>query len=359
MTNGNKYSKKNCYNIVILAFLVLITPFFISCGSGNPRNHPLYRKASLRLKEQKYEAAIELFESLLKKQPNAYAIHLELAKIYSEHGKDKIREFYHYRVYLDNTPPGQERSRIEQLYKLEQFEFAKDVVLKNRNLLKTSTIKAPDKVEKSANQLHQDYVQRLKNTLRSFVNQNRALAKKNKELTKQLSLIHKKLKNNKSNYTTLKQESLSSKNRYYKIRTEYQNLTLKNKALIKKLETLEKFLELMDKEAVATKKSKIDSEEISDNSITKNNKENIENDNKTEPKVYISKNNDKNNAHKTKKSFFHKVQAGDSLSSIAKKYYGNKSDAVKIMNANRLLLKNKDKLDVDMYLLIPKGKLYN
>lgn len=334
-------SYKLFFSTLILIFML---PFFSACDSGNPRNHPLYQKATLRLKEQKYEAAIELFEIFLLKQPKAYKVHADLAKIYSQHGKDKVRELYHYKVYLDNTPDGEERNNVQQLYKLEQFEFAKDVVLNNRNLLRTSNISLPKKAEKSADQLHKEYIIRLKRTLKAFAEQNNTSRNQIKVLEKKISSTELKFKKNDSNYLTLQQESMSYKNRYLKMRNEYRQLKIQNTALTNKMTSLEKFLDLIDKEAVV---------EVDNNKSAKDVTEDIENTNNGDS--IESKNVDNNKIKKiANKAFFHKVIVGDSLSKIAKKYYGSKRDAVKIMNANRLLLKNKDKLDVGMYLLIPK-----
>ncbi len=342
-----------------LLSLMFMLAFLNACDSGKPRNHPLYRKATLRFKEQKYDVAIELFEDFLLKQPKAYNVHLKLAKIYSQYGNDKVRELYHYRVYLDNTPGGQEHDAVEQLYKLEQFEFAKDIVLNNRNLLRTSNLSLPNKAEKSADQLHNEYIVRLKRTLKSFATQNNKSRAKIKQLEKKLKSAESKFKKNDSNYLTLQQESMSYKNRYLKMRDEYQQLKIQSTALSNKIASLEKFLDLIDKEAVAEVDKKKPNDDVTEDvEVTKDTK-GAHHDDDTEEKSIT----DKNNIDKTKKiankAFFHKVVAGDSLSKIAKEYYGNKRDAVRIMNANRLLLKNKNKLEVGMYLLIPKNKLYN
>ena len=49
----------------------------------------------------------------------------------------------------------------------------------------------------------------------------------------------------------------------------------------------------------------------------------------------------------------HKVVAGDTLSKIAKKYYGNANDYMKIFNANKNILKDPDKINVGQELIIP------
>ncbi len=49
----------------------------------------------------------------------------------------------------------------------------------------------------------------------------------------------------------------------------------------------------------------------------------------------------------------HKVVAGDTLSKIAKKYYGNANDYMKIFNANKNILKDPNKIDVGQELIIP------
>lgn len=385
MKNNFNNKRKRYYKLISsLLIIVFVFPVFTSCDSGSPKNHPLYRKATLRKKEKKFDTAIELYENFLLTKPNAYGVHLELAKLYTDHGNDKVRELYHYKVYLDNTPRSTERDNIEQLFKLQLFEFGKNVVIKNRNLLKTSTIKVPDKAEKTAEQLHKEYVQRLKRTLKSFVERNKALILDIRRLNNLLSEAKDKLANStlktgkKTNITPQQQEEISYKNRYFKIRSDYQSALAKNQALQLKLNTLEKFLELIDKKAVP---DKVDSGMVQDspksdnvsNSATKNStsdgadseinsnnnsETSSESSNLTTNKSETTAKEQKAKNLIAKKSFFHKVKAGESLSSIALKYYGNKKDAVKILNANRLLLKNKNKLDVDMYLLIPKRKVY-
>jgi nucleoid-associated protein YgaU len=49
----------------------------------------------------------------------------------------------------------------------------------------------------------------------------------------------------------------------------------------------------------------------------------------------------------------HKVVAGDTLSQIAKKYYGNANDYMKIFNANKNILKDPDKIFPGQDLIIP------
>jgi len=49
----------------------------------------------------------------------------------------------------------------------------------------------------------------------------------------------------------------------------------------------------------------------------------------------------------------HKVVAGDTLSAIAKKYYGNANEYMKIFNANKDKLKDPDKIFPGQDLIIP------
>ena len=49
----------------------------------------------------------------------------------------------------------------------------------------------------------------------------------------------------------------------------------------------------------------------------------------------------------------HKVVAGDTLSKIAKQYYGNANDYMKIFNANKNILKDPNKINVGQELIIP------
>lgn len=49
----------------------------------------------------------------------------------------------------------------------------------------------------------------------------------------------------------------------------------------------------------------------------------------------------------------HKVVAGDTLSKIARKYYGNAGEYMKIFNANKDKLKDPDKIFPDQELIIP------
>src|SRR5262245_61737213 len=49
----------------------------------------------------------------------------------------------------------------------------------------------------------------------------------------------------------------------------------------------------------------------------------------------------------------YRVQAGDTLSKIAKQFYGNANDYMKILNANRDQVKDPDKIQVGQELKIP------
>jgi LysM repeat protein len=49
----------------------------------------------------------------------------------------------------------------------------------------------------------------------------------------------------------------------------------------------------------------------------------------------------------------HKVVAGDTLSKIAKKYYGNANEYMKIFEANKDILKDPNKINVGQELIIP------
>ena len=53
-------------------------------------------------------------------------------------------------------------------------------------------------------------------------------------------------------------------------------------------------------------------------------------------------------------SQFHDVVSGDTLSAIAKKYYGNANDYMKIFEANKPMLSHPDKIYVGQKLRIPK-----
>ena len=53
-------------------------------------------------------------------------------------------------------------------------------------------------------------------------------------------------------------------------------------------------------------------------------------------------------------SQFHDVVSGDTLSGIAKKYYGNANDYMKIFEANKPMLSHPDKIYVGQKLRIPK-----
>lgn len=48
------------------------------------------------------------------------------------------------------------------------------------------------------------------------------------------------------------------------------------------------------------------------------------------------------------------VQAGDSLSAISKRFYGNSNDYMKIFRANRDQLQNPDKIEAGQELVIPE-----
>ena len=65
---------------------------------------------------------------------------------------------------------------------------------------------------------------------------------------------------------------------------------------------------------------------------------------------------EKNNlvAPAAEESQFHDVVSGDTLSGIAKKYYGNANDYMKIFEANKPMLSHPDKIYVGQKLRIPK-----
>jgi nucleoid-associated protein YgaU len=50
------------------------------------------------------------------------------------------------------------------------------------------------------------------------------------------------------------------------------------------------------------------------------------------------------------------VKAGDSLSKIAKQFYGNASDYMRIVDANKDQLKDPDKIQIGQELVIPGGR---
>jgi LysM repeat protein len=58
--------------------------------------------------------------------------------------------------------------------------------------------------------------------------------------------------------------------------------------------------------------------------------------------------------HQDDSSRTHTVQAGDTLSAIAKKYYGNANDYMEIFNANRDQLSDPDKIRPGQVLKIPQ-----
>lgn len=314
-----------------------------SCGDyiGKEKSHPFFVKAETSRNAGNYKEAAQYFEEFLNVCPRSPVVHYELGSLYTDHLNDPYKAVYHYQRYLelDRTSPdaenirkfidGSKRRIFEQLS--TQFESA-------------DTARAYEEAEKTRKLLDQ-YVAYSKK-LRA---QNDTLRSQNDEMRKRIESFGKESEKFKQTVKELQKKA-----------QEAQQLASQQETAKQPATTPEQPPE----QETAKTKPTVPAENKQDKTPAKDPGDEWEN-----AKVAAQSPNSAAGEQKTETEKQpvnsvqplpsrqelrrHTVQKGDTLSGIARKYYGKSSAFRLIRNANKDVLKGKDQLQIGQILVIP------
>ena len=76
------------------------------------------------LHEGQWDEAIRAFNEVLDFHPELFRLHLDLANLYLDHGKEPVLAIYHYSRYLDLRPDTQKRVLIEDRIRVARVQVS-------------------------------------------------------------------------------------------------------------------------------------------------------------------------------------------------------------------------------------------
>ena len=85
---------------------------------GKEKSHPLFIKADRELKAQEYKEAARCYEEFLLICPKSSTTHLVLGDIYCDHLNDPLRAVYHYRKWMEMNP--NDKTNFEDIRRLSE-----------------------------------------------------------------------------------------------------------------------------------------------------------------------------------------------------------------------------------------------
>lgn len=339
-TKGSSVSmnlKKLLLLIPLSGSLLVLT----SCGDyiGKEKSHPFFVKAETSRNAGNYKEAAQYFEEFLNVCPRSPVVHYELGSLYTDHLNDPYKAVYHYQRYLelDRTSPdaenirkfidGSKRRIFEQLS--TQFESA-------------DTARAYEEAEKTRKLLDQ-YVAYSKK-LRA---QNDTLRSQNDEMRKRIESFGKESEKFKQTVKELQKKAqeaqlLSSQEPVRQTaapeQQEKQDPGKTNPAAP---------AEINPNQALP----KDPGDEWENAKVAAQSPNSAAGEQKTETEKQPVKPVQPPPSRQELRR--HTVQKGDTLSGIARKYYGKSSAFRLIRNANKDVLKGKDQLQIGQILVIP------
>lgn len=346
-TKGSSASmnlKKLLLLIPLSGSLLVLT----SCGDyiGKEKSHPFFVKAETSRNAGNYKEAAQYFEEFLNVCPRSPVVHYELGSLYTDHLNDPYKAVYHYQRYLelDRTSPdaenirkfieGSKRRIFEQLS--TQFESA-------------DTARAYAEAEKTKKLLDQ-YVAYSKK-LRS---QNDTLRSQNDEMRKRIESFTKESEKFKQTVRDLQKKAQEAQQLASPQETAKQPAATPEQPPEQETAKTKPAVPAENRQDRTPAKDPGDEWENAKVAARSPNSAAGEQKNETEP----SKQNENvrtGQAPSPAKQELrrHTVQKGDTLSGIARKYYGKSSAFRLILNANKEVLKGKDQLQIGQILVIP------
>lgn len=253
--------------------------------------HPLMAKASTKAREGNVEAAVELYQKVIELQPTLARAHLNIAALY-EDSKELVDAIYHYRRYLAMRPNTEKAQMIRDRIRIARMAYAATVY------------RHPPELKEEIVRLEKE---------------NAELEKGSRELRQALAT---------ANETD---------------NDEVKRLRTRNARLVKELTAAEQKVAAAQKNLFATRKQLADAHTLHAR---------IESEHRrTTTQLTAFQKNRGTAAPGLSKTY--RVQVGDTLSKISQRMYGDSSLWLRIYNANRDKLGDKDDLRVGQQLAIP------
>jgi tetratricopeptide (TPR) repeat protein len=107
---------------ILISFLAITFFAVLSAGcDGSPsgKANPYYLRGLTLRQSDEFSKAAESFEKCLRINPEAAESHLQLGMIYEDHLDSPIKAMFHYKMYLEHQPDGQNadvaRTSIQRL----------------------------------------------------------------------------------------------------------------------------------------------------------------------------------------------------------------------------------------------------
>lgn len=111
------------------AGVVLAGFALLAAGCNAERNliderNPFYLKGMRLRQENKFDEAAVAFEKCLRLTPNSVKAHLQLAMLYEDRLNDPVQAIYHYRMYLQMAPKSENADTVQKwLARVERVQF--------------------------------------------------------------------------------------------------------------------------------------------------------------------------------------------------------------------------------------------
>lgn len=111
-----KFSRYKFLRGILIIFAASI--FCVSAGcdfmESNDVGHPLFKQGKRELEKENYDEAIKYFQKYLRVRPDSARTHLILAGIYDENMDSQINAIYHYQEFMRLSPDSAEAKNAEK-----------------------------------------------------------------------------------------------------------------------------------------------------------------------------------------------------------------------------------------------------
>lgn len=109
-------SKYNCPRGILTILGALIFCLAAGCDfmESNEVGHPLFKQGKREMEKENYDEAIKYFQKYLRVRPDSARTHLILAGIYDENLDSQINAIYHYQEFIRLSPDSSEAKNAEK-----------------------------------------------------------------------------------------------------------------------------------------------------------------------------------------------------------------------------------------------------
>ena len=156
----------------MLPLLLIGLLFFCGCKKTATLKHPLMQKGAQYQAEGNYNLALEFYRNCLKKYPDSPQVILALAQLYDEHLDQPIPALFYYDEYLNNLPPGADKTLAENSRQLVYSRLGRTFERQSSALLKLQKEKEQltqqnELLRRYVRNAQQQLIQMKKNTLQN------------------------------------------------------------------------------------------------------------------------------------------------------------------------------------------------